>query len=56
MEVYAQAGMEKKRFAQRKAVDVLFDRKPKNSSTEQAETEWSRIAPAKSLKLPEVAA
>jgi integrase len=28
MEVYAQAGMEKKRVAQRKAVDVLFDRKP----------------------------
>ena len=28
MEVYAQAGMEKKRVAQRKAVDVLFNRKP----------------------------
>ncbi len=28
MEVYAQAGMEKKRVAQRKAVDVLFNRNP----------------------------
>ena len=41
IEVYAQAGMQKKRVAQRRVVDVLLDRKPTNSSTEQSETEWS---------------
>lgn len=55
MEVYAQAGMEKKRVAQRRAVDVLLNREPKDSAMEQSKTDWSRIAPAKSRMLPEIA-
>jgi integrase len=55
MEVYAQAGMEKKRVAQRRAVDVLLDRKPKNASMEQSETGWSQVGLARSRMLPEVA-
>ena len=35
MEVYAQAGMEKKRAAQRKAVDLLLDRKPKTATADR---------------------
>jgi len=54
MEVYAQAGMEKKRVAQRRAVDVLLNREPKDSAMEQSKTGWSQIAPAKSRMLPEV--
>jgi hypothetical protein len=56
MEVYAQAGMEKKRLAQRRAVDVLMDRKPKNATDERAKRESSQIVPAESSKFPEVAA
>jgi hypothetical protein len=56
MEVYAQAGMEKKRAAQRRAVDVLLDRKPKNATDEQAKRESSQIVPANPLEFPEVAA
>jgi integrase len=56
MELYAQAGMEKKRLAQRRAVDVLMDRKPKNATDERAKRESSQIVPAESLKFPEVAA
>jgi hypothetical protein len=54
MEVYAQAGMEKKRVAQRRAVDVLLDRKPKNSSTEQAKWAGPTSVPKKALLLPEI--
>lgn len=56
MEVYAQAGMEKKRAAQRRAVDVLMDRKPKNAADEEDNLESSQIVPASWLKFPEVAA
>jgi len=52
MEVYAQAGMEKKRVAQRRAVDALLDRKPKHSSTEQGNMGWSQIGPRKVLIAP----
>ena len=52
MEVYAQAGMEKKSVAQRRAVDVMLDRKPKHSSTEQGNTGWSQIGPGKTLIVP----
>ena len=55
MEVYAQAGMEKKRAAQRRAVDVLLDRKPKNATDEWAKRESSQIVPANWLEFPEVA-
>jgi len=55
MDVYAQAGMEKKRLAQRRAVDVLLDRKPKNSSKARAKKVNSQIAPAEPLKFLEVA-
>ena len=56
MEVYAQAGMEKKHVAQRRAVDVLLlDRKPKNASTEQGK---NGLVPHRSRKkallLPEI--
>jgi hypothetical protein len=53
--IYAQAGMEKKRDAQRRAVDVLLDRKPKNAADEWAKRVSSQIVPAKPLKFPEVA-
>lgn len=56
MEVYAQAGMEKKRVAQRKAVDVLFNRKPKNASTDRTEMDCSHTVPAKAPLFPECAA
>jgi integrase len=56
MEVYAQASMEKKRAAQRRAVDVLLDRKPKNATDEWAKRVSSQIVPAKPLKFPEIAA
>ena len=56
MEVYAQAGMDKKRAAQRRAVDVLLDRKPKNAIDEQTKLESSWIVPANRLEFPEVAA
>ena len=55
MDVYAQAGMEKKRLAQRRAVDVLLDRKPKNASKARAKKVNSQIAPAEPLKFLEVA-
>lgn len=55
MEVYAQAGMEKKRAAQRRAVDVLLDRKPKNAADEWAKLESSQTVPASRLKFPEAA-
>ena len=51
-----QAGMEKERAAQRRAVDVLLDRKPKNGADEQAKLESSQIVPANPLEFPEVAA
>jgi integrase len=54
MEVYAQAGMEKKRTAQRRAVDVLLDRKPKNATEDRVTLENTQIVPEKSLKFPEV--
>ncbi len=47
MEVYAQVGMEKKRVAQRKAVDVLFDRKPESASGHWAEMECPILFPRK---------
>ncbi len=56
MEVYAQAGMEKKRAAQRRAVDVLMDRKPKDAADEEAKLESCQIVPASRLKFPEVTA
>lgn len=55
MEVYAQAGMEKKRVAQRKAVDVLFDRKPETASGHGAEMECSHTVPANEVLFPECA-
>lgn len=55
MEVYAQAGMEQKRVAQRKAVDLLLGRKPKNASNERAEMEYSHTVPVKAVQFPEVA-
>lgn len=55
MEVYAQAGMEKKRAAQRKAVDLLLGRKPKNTSTEGAEMECSQTVPANAALFPQCA-
>jgi integrase len=39
MEIYAQAGMDQKRVAQRKTVDLLLGRKPRNASNEGAEME-----------------
>ena len=51
--VYAQAGMETKR-PQHRAVDMLFDRKPKNSSMERAETERAGCS-RKTANAPEVA-
>jgi integrase len=56
MEVYTQAAMPRKRIAQRKAVDVLFNR----NSTAQAGTETgdsycSHTVPTKSLMLPDCA-
>jgi integrase len=56
MEIYAQAGMEKKRLAQRRAVDVLMDRKPKHASGEGEKGVSSQTVPADRLKFPEVAA
>ena len=55
MEVYAQAGMEQKRIAQRRAVNVLLDREPKNAAGEWANRESSQIVPPSRLKFPEVA-
>lgn len=55
MEVYAQAGMEKKRAAQRKAVDLLLGRKPKNASPDRAEMECSHTAPANVPLFPQCA-
>ena len=55
MEVYAQAGMEKKRAAQRKAVDVLLDRKPKTATADRSEMECSHTVPAKGVLFPECA-
>ncbi len=55
MEVYAQAGMEKKRIAQRKAVDVLFNRKPKTASSDGSEMECSHTVPGKAPLFPECA-
>jgi hypothetical protein len=52
MEVYAQTGMEKKRVAPRRAVDVLLDRKPRNSTEEQANMDWAQIGPGKILIAP----
>lgn len=54
-EVYAQAGMENKRAAQRKAVDLLLGRKPKNVSTETAEMECSHTVPANTPLFPQCA-
>jgi integrase len=56
MEVYAQAGMENKRAAQRKAVDLLLGRKPKNASTDRTEMDCSHTVPAKAPLFPECAA
>jgi integrase len=53
MEVYAQAGMEKKRAAQRRAVDVLLDRKPKTATADGSEMECSHTVPAKGVVFPE---
>jgi integrase len=57
MEVYAQAGMTKKRAAQRKAVDALFNRDSEASREREArgESDCSLIAPSKSLMLPDYA-
>jgi integrase len=55
MEVYAQADMEKKRIAQRKAVDVLFNRKPKTASSDGSEMDCSRTVPGKAPLFPECA-
>ena len=56
MEVYAQVGMENKRAAQRREVDALMDRKPKNAANEEADLKSSQIVPASRLKFQEVAA
>jgi integrase len=55
MEVYAQAGMEKKRAAQRRAVDVLLDRKPKTATADRSEMGCSHTVPAKGVVFPECA-
>jgi len=55
MEVYAQAGMENKRVAQRKAVDLLLGRKPQNAFAEGAEMECSHTVPANAPLFPECA-
>ena len=55
MEVYAQAGMENKRAAQRKAVDLLLGRKPKNASTDRAEMDCSHTVPGNAPLFPECA-
>jgi site-specific recombinase XerC len=55
MEIYAQAGMEQKRVAQRKAVDLLMGRKPKTGSHEGAIKECSQTVPTKQVQFPEVA-
>ncbi len=56
MEVYAQAGMEQKRVAQRKAVDLLLGRKPRNASNESAKMECSHTVPTRGVQFPEVVA
>lgn len=53
MEVYTQAGMDKKRIAQRKAVDVLFDRKPETGPEKGAEQVCSLFVPRNVLVFPE---
>lgn len=57
MEVYTQAGMTKKRAAQRKAVDALFNRDSEASRRGETEgkTDCSLIAPSESLMLPDYA-
>ena len=54
MEVYAQAGMEQKRVAQRKAVDLLLGRKPRNASHERAAMECSHTVPTRSYPVPRI--
>lgn len=56
MEVYAQAGMEQKRVAQRRAVDLLLGRKPKNASNRQGESECSHTVPSKRAQFPDAMA
>jgi integrase len=55
MEVYAQAGIEHKRVAQRKAVDLLLGRKPRNAPNGTVEMECSHTVPAKEIMFPECA-
>jgi len=54
MEAYAQAGMDQKRVAQRKAVDLLLGRNPRNASNEGAEMECSHTDPTKVAQFPEM--
>lgn len=57
MEVYTHAGMDKKRTAQRKAVDVLFNRRqdgrPVKEARNRAEAPCSLIVPGKMLQFPQ---
>jgi hypothetical protein len=57
MEFYTQAGMTKKRAAQRKAVDALFNRDSEAFKGEEATGKrvCSLIAPSESLMLPDYA-
>ena len=57
MEVYTQAGMTKKRAAQRRAVDALFNRDSETLTGEEAMGKGvcSLIAPSKSLMVPDSA-
>ena len=57
MEVYAQAGMSKKRAAQRKAVDALFNRDSEASRNGEdiGKKDCSLIAPSETLLLPHYA-
>lgn len=57
MEVYTQAGMTKKRAAQRKAVDALFNRDPEalTGGEIRGKRVCSLIAPSESLMLPDYA-
>src|SRR5437764_9458770 len=51
--LFRSAGMEKKRIAQRKAVDVLFNRKPKTASSDGSEMDCSHTVPGKVPLFPD---
>jgi len=54
LEVYTHAGMDKKRVAQRKAVDVLFDRKSGIKAVDAVNINCSHSVPARTVVFPDV--